>query len=356
MAMKKFELPYLKLSYETRRRLLHWAKIGLIVFAVLTVIWACWMVWLDRHIVYTRDGALVDRTLNEAHLGKGTLAVAPEEQIHASIYYDLGADSEDLAYILSRLEGYYIDAKTLTEDIDTVRAAVSVLPVGTAVMVELKNIKGNFYYSTTLDGAKTVSDVDIEAIDRLLADMNERKLYTIAMVPAFRDRAYGLSHTNNGLPYVGGGGALWLDDQNCYWLNPAKSGTLNYLQDIAVELRNLGFDEVMFTEFRFPDTDELDFSGDRAETLQSAAETLVEKCSTDSFAISFMTAGSTVDAVSGRSRLYVEHVEAADAASAAEKLKTEDPAVNVVFLTDSYDTRYEDYGTLRPISSFAGDE
>ena len=287
MAMKKFELPYLKLSYETRRKLLHWAKIGLIVFVVLTVIWACWMVWLDRHIVYTRDGALVDRTLNEASLGEGTLAVAPEDQVQASIYYDLGADNEDLAYMLSRLEGYYIDAKTLTEDIDTVRAAVSVLPVGTAVMVELKNIKGNFYYSTTLDGAKTVSDADIEAIDRLLADMNERKLYTIAMVPAFRDRAYGLSHTNNGLPYVGGSGALWLDDQNCYWLNPAKSGTLNYLQDIAVELRNLGFDEVMFTEFRFPDTDQLDFSGDQAETIQSAAESLVEKCTTDSFAISF---------------------------------------------------------------------
>ena len=149
---------------------------------------------------------------------------------------------------------------------------------------------------------------------------------------------------------------VWLDDQNCYWLNPAKSGTLNYLQDIAVELRNLGFDEVMFTEFRFPDTDQLDFSGDRTETIQKAAETLVEKCSTDSFAISFMTTGSTLNAVSGRSRLYVKNVEAADAASAAEKLKTEDPAVNVVFLTDSYDTRYEDYGTLRPISSFAGDE
>ena len=101
MAMKKFELPYLKLSYETRRKLLHWAKIALIVFMILTVIWACWMVWLDRHIVYTRDGALVDQTLNEAYLGEGTLAVAPENQVQASIYYDLGADSEDLAYILS---------------------------------------------------------------------------------------------------------------------------------------------------------------------------------------------------------------------------------------------------------------
>ena len=356
MDMMKFKLPSLNISYERRRKLLKAARFALIVLLILSVIWGCWMVWLDRHIVYTRDGALLDFDLTEESFGKGTLAKAPENPVNASIYFDVGATNEELANMLTRLDGYYIDAKMLVDDIDTVRAAVSVLPVGSAVMVELKNIKGNFYYSTTIDGAKTVKDVDIEAIDRLIADMNERKLYTIATVPAFRDRAYGLSHTNYGLPYVGGGGALWLDEQNCYWLNPGKSGTMNYLQSIAAELRNLGFDEVMFTDFRFPDTDQLDFSGSKSETLQKAAETIVEKSSTDTFAVSFLTTGSTVKAVSGRSRLYLENVDASAAASAAAKRETEDPAVNVVFLTDSFDTRYEEFGVLRPITSFVDDK
>ena len=356
MDMMKFKLPSLNLSYERRRKLLKAAKVTLIVALILSVIWGCWMVWLDRHIVYTRDGAKLEFDLTEESFGKGTLAQPPEDPVNASIYYDVGASNEELAYMMARLDGYYIDAEMLVDDIDTVRAAVSVLPVGSAVMVELKNIKGNFYYSTTLDGAKTVKDVDIEAIDRLLADMNERNLYTIATVPAFRDRAYGLSHTNNGLPYVGGGGALWLDEQNCYWLNPGKSGTQTYLQNIAVELRNLGFDEVMFTDFRFPDTDQLDYSGNKSEAIQKAAEALVEKCTTDSFAVSFMTTGSTVKAVSGRSRLYLENVDASAAASAAAKRDTEDPSVNVVFLTDSFDTRYEEFGVLRPITSFVDDE
>ena len=356
MDMMKFKLPSLNITYETRRKILTAAKIALVVFLIGSVIWGCWMVWLDRHVFYTRDGAVVDFGLTEESYGQGTLAQPPEEQVKASIYYDVGITSEELANMLTRMDGYYIDAEMLVNDIDTVRAAVSVLPVGSAVMVELKNIKGNFYYSTTLEGSKTVKDVDIEAIDRLIADMNERNLYTIASVPALRDRAYGLSHTTYGLSYTGGGGALWQDEQSCYWLNPSKSGTLGYLQNIASELRELGFDEVLFTDFRFPDTDQLDYSGDKSEAIRKAAETLVEKCSTDSFAVSFLTTGSTVPAVSGRSRLYVENVDAASAASAAEKLKTEDPAANVVFITDSYDTRYEEFGTLRPINSFVGND
>ena len=356
MDMMKFKLPSLNMTYETRRKLLTAAKIALVVFLIGSVIWGCWMVWLDRHVFYTRDGAVVDFDLTEESYGQGTLAQPPEEQVKASIYYDVGVSNEELANMLTRMDGYYLDADMLVKEIDTVRAAVSVLPVGSAVMVELKNIKGNFYYSTTLDGAKTVKDVDIEAIDRLLADMNERNLYTIATVPAFRDRAYGLSHTNYGLPFVGGGGALWLDDDNCYWLNPGKSGTLSYLQNIAAELRELGFDEVMFTDFRFPDTSQLDYSGNKSEAIQKAAETLVDKCTTDTFAVSFMTTGSSVQAVDGRSRLYLENVDASSAASAAAKRETEDPSVNIVFLTDSFDTRYEEFGVLRPITSFVDDE
>ena len=352
----KFTIPNLRLSFRNQQNLTRIAKIALIVLLILTVVWACWVVWADRHIVYTREGAQLDFSLTEESYGEGILALPPEDRVTASVYYDVGDEDQDMATVMTRLEGYYITADMLVDDIDTVRAAVSVLPVGSAVMVELKNIKGNFYYSTQLSGAKTVKNVDTEAVDRLIADMNERNLYTIATVPALRDRAYGLSHTNIGLPYLGGSGALWLDDQNCYWLNPGKSGTQSYLQNIAAELRDLGFDEVMFSDFRFPNTQELDYSGDKVENLQKAAKALVEKCTTDTFALSFLTTDSTIQAVSGRSRLYLEHDEAAKAAGAAAMYKTEDPAVDLVFITDSYDTRYEEYGVLRPITSFVNEE
>ena len=345
----------MNLSFETRRKLLRAGKIALILFIIASVIWACWLVWVDRYMFYTRDGAQLDFTMTEEAYGPGTLAQPPEETISASIFFDDGS-SEDYATVLSRLEGYYIDYDMLSSDIDTVRAAVSVLPVGTAVLMEVKSIKGNFYYTSSLKGAKTAGGIDAQAMDLLIEDMTARNLYVIATVPAFRDRAYGLEHTNNGLPYIGGNGALWIDDQSCYWLNPEKSGALDYLEQVALELESLGFHEVMFTEFRFPDTEELDYAGNKEAAIAKAAERLVADVATDSFAVSFLASDSSVTAQEGRSRLYLKGVEAAQAAAVAQGYGMEDPSVGVVFITDSHDTRYEAFGVLRPITSFVGNE
>ena len=112
----------------------------------------------------------------------------------------------------------------------------------------------------------------------------------------------------------------------------------------------------MFTDFRFPDTDQLDYSGNKTEAIQSAAQTLVEKCTTETFAVSFLASNSTVGAVEGRSRLYLDSVSAASAASIVAGYGMEDPATGAVFITDSHDTRYEEYGVLRPITSFVGND
>ena len=346
----------MNLSFETRRKLKAAGRIALILAVVFAVVWACWLIWVDRYMVYTRDGAQLDFSLTAQSYGPGTLAVPPEATVSASIYVDDGSSDEDMATVMSKLEGYYIDYAMLTSEIDTVRAAVSVLPVGSAVMMEVKSIRGNFYYTSSIDGAKTASGLDVEAVDRLIADMTARNLYVIATVPAFRDRAYGLSHTNIGLPYVGGDGALWLDEENCYWLDPGKNGTLAYLQNVANELRSLGFDEVMFTDFRFPETDQVEPAVDPAATIQNAAQTLTDKCTTDSFALSFLASDSTIQDVEGRSRLYLKGVDAAGAAAAAQSCGMADPSVGVVFITDSHDTRYDAYGALRPITSFVGNE
>ena len=356
--LKMPKLPPLQYFLEGRRKqkLIRAAKTTLIVALVLVVIWACWLVWVDRYVIYTRDGAEIDFSLSAESFGAGTLAVPPENPVSASIYFDDGSNTQDLATALTQVDGYYIDSATLSSDIDTVRATVSVLPVGSTVMLDVKNIKGNFYYTSKLEGAKTASEIDAAAMDRLIADMTARNLYVVAAVPAFCDRAYGLEHTNNGLPYIGGSGALWIDDSGCYWLNPSKGGTLAYLQSIAAELRGLGFDEVMFTDFRFPDTDQLDYSGNKTEAIQSAAQTLVEKCTTETFAVSFLASNSTVGAVEGRSRLYLDSVSAASAASIVAGYGMEDPATGAVFITESHDTRYEEYGVLRPITSFVGND
>ena len=341
----------MELTYHTRRRIRKGVLIGLIVALIALLIWTCWIIWVERHIVYTRDGAVLDFSAASQYPGDGTLAVPPAEQETISIYYNDGSDVVALDTSLRQMRGYYISADMLANDMDTIRATIAALPVGSAVMMEVKSIKGTFYYTSSVEDASLATSIDLAAVDALIDDIASRNLYLIGSVPAFRDRNYGLKNTSCGLPFIGGQGALWLDDSGCYWLDPTKKGTMSYLTDIATELRIKGFDEIVFTDFCFPDSPEIEFSGNKVTAVQEAADTLVESCASDRFAVSFLATDSTIQPVTGRSRLYITNVAAENAATAAAAYAVEDPAVNLVFLTDSYDTRYENYSVLRPMDS-----
>ena len=339
----------MEMTYETRRRLRRGGVIALVAALILTVVWACWIIWVERHMVYSRDGAMLNFQLTSRDPGEGELAVPPTEGETISIYYNDGSELEEIDTSLRQFTGYYITADMMKEDMDTIRATIAALPVGSGVMLEVKSIRGTYYYTTGIRDADTANNMDIEAVDQLIADIASRNLYLIASLPAFRDRNFGLENPDCGLPYVGGGGALWLDSNNCYWLDPTDRGALSYLGEIIGELKLLGFDEVVFTDFRFPDTDQLDFDGDRVAAIRKAAEKLVDEHATDRFAVSFHISDSTLRSTGQRSRLYLTGVDAAKAAAAAADCTVEDPAVNLVFLTESYDTRFDAWSVLRPM-------
>ena len=63
-----------------------------------------------------------------------------------------------------------------------------------------------------------------------------------------------------------------------------------------------------------------------------------------------MATGSTVQPVEGRSRLYLTDVAADSVAGVAAGYGLDNPAAGVVFLTDSFDPRYDAYSVLRPLN------
>ena len=156
-----------------------------------------------------------------------------------------------------------------------------------------------------------------------------------------------------GLPLKGGNGSLWEDvsikNLSHYWFNPASTGTLNFLVQIVTELRTMGFDEVVFSDFRFPNTEKIKFTGDKTQALNEAAQTLVRSCATDSFAVSFV--GTHFTLPEGRCRIYLENVAATEISSVAASLALDNAAAQLVFLTDTLDTRYTAYSVLRPLET-----
>jgi hypothetical protein len=119
--------------------------------------------------------------------------------------------------------------------------------------------------------------------------------------------------------------------------------------DIATELRALGFDEVVFDEFCFPDTTQIIFNGDKKQTLETTAQTLVTSCATDSFAVSFVSDGSWT-MPTGRTRIFRDDIgDAIKLMELQSSLDMEDPQTHLVLITNNLDTRFEEYGILRPI-------
>lgn len=341
----------MNLTYRTKRRLQRAGLIGLTLLLVVILAAFCWVIWLERYVVYTRDGATLNFDLVEKP-GTGQLAQPPSAGETVPIYVNEGLDAIDLNAALEQISGYYIDTETLQAGAAAVRDTVSTLPAGTAVLLEVKSIWGQFNYSSGVSSATISNRVDIEQMDKLISDLNSRNLYAVAVLPAFRDRYFFLinnSNTSCGLA-VKGKGYLWQDDDNCYWFDPSDRDTISWLQQIIEELRKLGFDEVVLTEFRIPNTDRIVFNENRDETIKNVAQTLVTTCATDSFAVSFMASDSSFPLPDGRTRLFMENVGPKNVDMVAAQLNFEDPQAKLVFMSTTNDTRYDAYSVVRPIS------
>lgn len=337
----------MNIPYRTRKNLQRAGVIALVALVVAIAVWLCWFLWLERYVIYTRDqGAVLDMTM-DPRVAEGEVAVPPERD-PINVYYNEGENAINTSRELTQIIGYYADAAALT-DMEAVTTYAQNLPTGTPVMLDVKDAKGNFFYSSKVCAQRN-SNIDAAGMDALIKKLDSKGMYLIARLPALRDYGFGLRSTENGL-FVSSGAYLWADDDYCYWLDPTKQGTVSYLVEIVSELKSLGFDEVVFDEFRFPDTDNLKFSGDRQAALNATAKTLVSTCTTSNFALSFVSGTAGFELPEGRCRLYVTGALAADAANIAEGSGLADPAVYLVFLTAVHDTRFDDYSVLRPIDS-----
>lgn len=334
----------MSIPYRTRC-LLKRLGTAILILAIASVAVALYLFAdLEQYVVYTREGAKLDFSISTKNLMGEAVIRKPLTPVKI-YYYDPVEDSQadvELAQII----GYYITAEELENDIEAIREKIRTLPPKTPVMLDVKSIYGNFFYSSAVSSNRN-DDMDIAAMDSLIQELCRSDCYAIARLPALRDMLYGLHNVEDGLPVAAG--YLWMDSEGCYWLNPASDGTLVYLANIANELKGLGFDEVVFSDFYFPDTESIVFKEDKQKALADAAKTLVNACSSERFAVSF-TVNTHFEAPSGRSRMYLENAAAADADTLSAQFGFADPAVRVVFLTTIHDTRFNEFSVLRPIA------
>ena len=271
------------LPYKTRRFLRGLATTALVLVLVLVLAWVIWMLWLDRYVVYTRDGAKLNFDLPE-RVSTGQVAVPPDDSMTVSIYYNEGDNALNISTELGQIKGYYITAEMMENSMDTLLSQIKKLPTQTPVMLDVKDIVGRFYFQSELGPLRTsMASGQLQELIRILK-LND--CYLIARFPALRDYYYGLDHVNDGI-FLKSGMGLWMDDDRCYWLNPQSQGTLSYIIQIITELKLMGFHEVVLDDFSIPTSDKLKFDGNRDEVLATTAKKILDTCATERFAVSF---------------------------------------------------------------------
>ena len=338
------------IPYRTRLKLQRAGMVALLLLLAAILFWFCWVLWLERYVIYTDDGAIIDFEKSSERLS-GIEAKPQTNDHYVEIYFNEGDNAIETQAELSQMAGYFVTVDDMLNDFEAVRQQLTDLPIGSSVMIEVKSRYGYFYYPSNIDGVQFSSSVNVEEVGKLINELRLRGIYLIAKVPAFRDYLYGLHNTSSGLPVKGG--YLWMDDEGYYWLKPTDSGTMGFLTSIILELKEMGFSEVVLSDFRFPSSERIVYKGDKQGDVIAAAETLVSSCTSTYFAVSFLVDSPTFPLPEGRTRMYLENINAQNVGYTANQVTITDPEIRLVFIAATNDTRYNKYSVLRPIASAA---
>lgn len=339
----------MSIPYRTRRKLKVAGTIGAVLLLIFSVTWLCWVIWLQRYVVYEDDGATLDfnRSANDVI---GEIPKPPVASVDVPIYYNEGANAIDTEQELTKLSGYYITNEMLKQpaNVEKFKLQIQRLDAGTPVMIEMKGPYGSFFYQSKLGDAVISQSTDLTAMSELVDLIKSKGCYAIAQISAFRDKSFGESHVPSGL-YMLSRMGLWMDPGGMYWLDPTSATTTSWITSVVLELKNMGFNEVVLTDFCFPDSDQYIFKGDKTEALVNAANKLMASCTTEgeNFTLSFCVSDSSFALPEGRSRMYMRDVSAVKLGEIAAKVEFEDSESRLVFLCESGDTRYDNYSVLR---------
>ena len=80
------------IPYRTRRHLQRLGTLALALLVLGVFTWLCWVIWVERYIIYTEDGATIDFELS-AQLPMGEVALPPVAGEGPEIHYNEGENA-----------------------------------------------------------------------------------------------------------------------------------------------------------------------------------------------------------------------------------------------------------------------
>lgn len=237
--------------------------VALLAAALLLGLWLFF--YLQRFLVYEKEGLRLSLPAEQA---EGLDAQGETEGPAATfspVEVEIVVDKTDFSAIpaAERDEPPAIRARFLAAS-GLSQARLEGLTVGMgeydALILELKPASGLLSYQSFLPIADSYSVNGSLSIGDAVAKLKARDVYLIARLSALVDGAMATRYTTVSLRNQSGSG-VYLQNGRA-WLDPFHSVTRDYLADLMHELKELGFDEILFDGLSLPGSTALSYSSD----------------------------------------------------------------------------------------------
>lgn len=226
-------------------------KIIMAFLLVLVIAVAISVIYMQQYIVYSPDG---HRQIVLPWQSEGNDPKPPENEGEDPLE---GLDvvvQEPEPQTPKEIVAHSLPAQALTQADWT--GFTSAHPAGedsNAVAVRLKTSNGTIYFEAACAVSGTVETAgapgETAAVLNLITSQEE--LHTIASMACLQDfKAANADVEGRGLKNTGG--YIFYDGNNNLWLDPAKPSTREYVCNLAKEIAELGFDELLLTDFSYP--------------------------------------------------------------------------------------------------------
>jgi len=139
-----------------------------------------------------------------------------------------------------------------------------------SLVIDIKSENGFISFAGDIQQAKELGaykSPTIKDINKLLNELKQKGIYTIARISVFKDNLY--SKTNPHLAIKNAKNELFKDEQGVSWSNPLIKEVQDYNIDIAIQAAKAGFDEIQFDYVRFPEKQNLNFGKELKENEKS---------------------------------------------------------------------------------------
>lgn len=253
--------------YQGRRQKRNYWLIPFILLLGLITLLIVLFYGMQKYAIISDEGVTVVLPGMEINTDAGDDTEEAEDLVFDTVYPEIIFEAPDYSRIVATagkkvrpLRAVYLEASELSTE--RLQAAAANLVDGNALMLEMKPRSGQLVWNSKAGLAVSYglsTDTDFSnSLPSLIPTLKLREdgksVYLVAQISCFiddllaaRSNQFAL-RTEYGLNYA---------DENGTWLDPYNSDVRNYIIDLAKELYDMGFDEVVLADVMHPVVDKV---------------------------------------------------------------------------------------------------